>query len=913
MSVRTRTLITIGATLLGLIIILFIGTSTMLVRSFAQFEEQRTRIEVRRADSALHQEIHNLGSLAGAWAACGGFGAKSLTLGSFPWLNSATLADHRTNIVLCYNNAQQLALTREYIDGRRSLQPLNSATAQFYQRQARRLCQIGRRSGIEGVLTSPNGPVLFAARSVFSATDRRTITATLVLGRYLDSATIIELGQTNRLQLDLFPESQQMPDDVRRALKELSSDRPYQVNPVSAANIAGYLLINDLNHHPVGVLRVQQPRSLYNRSWQGVRYIMISLLLIGLVISVLAIMLLEKQVLAPLAHLSAYVTHIGESGDLAARLPVKGRDELACLASSLNQMLTALETSQEELRKKEALRESEERYRTLVELSPDAVFLVRDGNFVFANAAGVDLLGASEPEDLLDQPFLGALHPEHQDLLQRHLQYLSDGQHTPSEERFVRLDGTVIEVELLAVPFTYQDQPATQIVVRDITERKRDRERLNYLAYFDPLTGLPNRQLFNDRLKQALALAHRRKEHVTVMVLDLDRFKEINDTLGHHVGDRLLQAVATRLKDCMRESDTISHIGGDEFFLLLPNTNGSHNAETVARKVINSFAEPIIVDSHELYITASLGICSYPDDGANVEVLVKNADMAMYRAKAAGRNSFALYSPEMGALVTERRSMENKLRKALDRGELTVYYQPKVDLRTGRVTGMEALARWPSPELGMVPPMLFIPMAEETGLIEPIGEFVLRAACAQNRVFQLSGCPRLQVAVNLSVVQFQQTTLIETVKRILQETTLPPHLLELEITESVAMQNIDHTLSVLRSLDELGVSIAIDDFGTGYSSFSYLTKFPVHTLKIDRSFIQDLLYDEDDTAIVSAIIAMTHSLRRRVVAEAVETEVQAQFLREHDCDEAQGYLFGKPVPPEEFIQLADRINGTLVA
>lgn len=450
-------------------------------------------------------------------------------------------------------------------------------------------------------------------------------------------------------------------------------------------------------------------------------------------------------------------------------------------------------------------------------------------------------------------------------------------------------------------------------LARDITERKRDRERLNYLAYYDPLTGLPNRQLFNGRLAQALTLAGRRHEQVTVVVLDIDRFKEINDTLGHQVGDCLLQEAALRLKECLRESDTIARIGGDEFFMALPNTKDARAAELAAQKMLRVFTEPFVVDLHELYISASLGMSVYPADGVSVDALVKNADTAMYRAKAGGRNTYAIYSQEMGATVSERRTLENKLRKAIDRGELSVHYQPKVDLRTGRVTGMEALARWHSEELGIVPPMLFIPLAEETGLIEPIGEYVLRTACAQNRLFQHAGDSRLRLAVNLSVVQFQQAMLVETIKRVLCDTSLPPHLLELEITESVAMHNIEHTISVLRSLDDLGVSIAIDDFGTGYSSFSYLTKLPIHTLKIDRSFIQDLLHDQDDAAVVAAIIAMTHSLRRRVVAEAVENEAQVEFLREHHCDEAQGYLFGRPVPPEELPSLVNQINSSVCA
>ena len=906
MTVRARTLLTIGATLFGLIVILFLGAGLILVRNLAQFEEQQTRVELLHAEEALRSEIRNLGSLADAWtadAAITGTGQVAP-----PWMNDTILAGQRLNLVLFFDRQQQLRFALGYDRYKQAGAPPPAAVVDSIRRQQAIFGTADRAQGRDGILRAPNGLLIVAARPMLPAGGTEKSRGTLILGRYLDQQVIRGMSRATRQQLSVYPLDASLPGDIRRAAEHLRSGQPYYVTSLTTNDIAGYLLVKDVSNTPVAVMHLQRLRGLHSRGQSSVRYFVVSLLLIGLVLGGLVMLVLEKQVLSPLARLCATVLRIGEAGDLSARLVVRGKDELARLSHAVNGMLGALETSQEELRKKEALRESEERYRSLVELSPEAVFIVRDDQFVFANATGVSLLGASSPDDLLGQPLAGALYHESREVIGLRLQRLTEQEWVPTEERFLRLDGSVVDVEMTVVPFAYQDQPALQIVARDITEQKRDRERLNYLAYYDPLTSLPNRQLFNDRLTQALALAGRRQEQLTVGVLDIDRFKEVNDTLGHQVGDCLLQEVAVRLRGCLRESDTIARIGGDEFFLALPNTKDTQGAEAAAQKILAVFTEPFTVDMHEMYISASLGLSIYPTDGAGVEALVKNADTAMYRAKASGRNTFAVYSQEMGASVFERRTLENKLRKAIDRGELAVYYQPKVNLRTGQVMGMEALVRWHCAELGTVPPALFIPLAEETGLIEPIGEFVLRTACAQNRVFQLASCPRLQVAVNLSVVQFQQPLLVDIVKRVLHETSLPPHLLELEITESVAMQNIEHTISLLRNLDDLGVSIAIDDFGTGYSSFSYLTKLPIHTLKIDRSFIQDILHDRDDAAVVAAIIAMTHSLRRRVVAEAVETEAQVEFLREHQCDEAQGFLFGRPVPPEELMALVHRIN-----
>jgi diguanylate cyclase (GGDEF)-like protein/PAS domain S-box-containing protein len=438
-------------------------------------------------------------------------------------------------------------------------------------------------------------------------------------------------------------------------------------------------------------------------------------------------------------------------------------------------------------------------------------------------------------------------------------------------------------------------------------ERRESEARLHYLAYYDLLTGLPNRALFRDRLTQALARAERNKRLVGLMFLDLDRFKEINDTLGHDMGDHLLKTVAERLRSCMREEDTVARLGGDEFTVIVEGIEGPEGAALVAQKIIDVLAPPIKLAQHETFVSSSIGITVSPMDSTDLDQLLQNADTAMYRAKERGRNNYQFYRPEMNVTTLHHLQMETDLRYALERGEFLVYYQPKVELKTGAITGVEALLRWNHPGRGLVSPLEFIPMLEETGLITPVGEWLLSAACRQSRAWQEQGLAPLRMAVNLSPRQFQHDDLAGTVARVLQETGLEPGLLEFEVTESMLMHDPDNTAEILRQIKAMGVvRINIDDFGTGYSSFSYLKRFPISAVKLAQSFVQGLPDDEEDVAIVVAVIAMAHSLKLRVIAEGVERPGQLDFLREHGCDEIQGFICSPALPPAEFLELLER-------
>ncbi len=434
----------------------------------------------------------------------------------------------------------------------------------------------------------------------------------------------------------------------------------------------------------------------------------------------------------------------------------------------------------------------------------------------------------------------------------------------------------------------------------DITEKKLVEEKIRHMAQHDTLTQLPNRALLHDRVGQAIAQARRNNEVLALLFIDLDRFKAVNDSLGHAIGDRLLQEVARRLLACSRASDTTARLGGDEFVVLLGDLDRPEAARHVAQKVLDALSEPVTLDGHALTVTPSIGICAYPHDGEDVETLMRNADTAMYHAKQTGRNNFQFFTQAMNEAAQARLQLENDLRHALERGEFTLHYQPQLDLKTGAIVGFEALVRWRHPRRGMVAPSDFIAAAEETGLIGPIGERVLHEACAQARAWQTSGHPQLQVAVNCSARQFQDEKFVQTVSRILRETGMPAPRLELEVTESVIIHHSEEVNARFQALGDMGVRISIDDFGTGYSSLSYLKRLAIHQLKIDQSFVRDISADPDDAAIVSAIIAIAHSLDLNVVAEGVETAEQLAFLRSVGCDMGQGYLFSKPLPAEEF-------------
>ncbi len=564
----------------------------------------------------------------------------------------------------------------------------------------------------------------------------------------------------------------------------------------------------------------------------------------------------------------------------------------------------------ERKRTEEALHRSETKFRTLYDSSSDAVMLLDEKGFFDCNQATLVLFGCATLEEFCAKHPAG-LSPPQQPCGTDSMVLANEMIATAMEKGSTRFEwmhkrndtGEAFPADVVLTAMELDGKPIIQAIVRDITERKRAGEEIQYLATHDVLTGLPNRSMFNQLLNHAIQAARRYKRQFAVLFLDLDRFKIINDTLGHKAGDQLLQEVATRLKQPLRAVDVVGRLGGDEFVILIEEVSDSNQVATVAHKILTSIIKPITLMGQECRITASIGICMYPKDAEDEQSLMKNADMAMYLAKEEGKNNYQFYSEDIQSKSLERLSIETHLRFALERNELSLHYQAQVDFKTNAITGVEALLRWQNPYLGSVTPTQFIPVAEETGLIVPIGRWVLKTACAQNIGWQQQGLPAICMAVNLSLRQLMDDGLIDDIKTALNDSGMAPNLLELEITESMVMYNPARMISVLAEIKSLGVRLAIDDFGTGYSSLAQIKHFPVDTLKVDRSFIRNIPQDAGDKAITEAIISMGKTLGLNVVAEGVETAEQMSFLTNISCNEMQGYYFSKPIMPGQFADL----------
>jgi diguanylate cyclase (GGDEF)-like protein/PAS domain S-box-containing protein len=596
------------------------------------------------------------------------------------------------------------------------------------------------------------------------------------------------------------------------------------------------------------------------------------------------------------------------------------RDRLA----SLHQNLTKLRTANDQLQSKiaerkqteKAMIEKEELLQLVLDNIPQYIFW-KDRNSVYlgCNRNFAIIAGLKNPLEIVGKTDYDLPWKKEESDFFRECDARVMETDTPEYhiiEPLLQADGKQSWVNTNKIPLHDAQGNVVGILgtFEDITERQRVEEKIRYQARHDLLTGLPNRTLFNEQLSVSLTQACNSQSMLAVMFLDLDRFNTINDTLGHAVGDRLLQEVAKRLSSCLRQNDILARWGGDEFTLLVSQTNSADEVAKIAQRLLNALKPAFNLEGYSqacrstsLHISSSIGITLYPQDGEDAETLLRNADAALHRAKQQGRNNFQFYTAAMNSQACELLVLENELHHALKRREFVVYYQPQVNTTTGEITGMEALVRWQHPKFGLVAPDKFIPLAEETGLIVPIGEWVLKTACAQNKAWQDAGLSPLRVAVNLSVRQFQQPLLLNIVSQTLQETGLSPQFLDLEITETIAMQNVELTKAILSELHQMGVYLSIDDFGTGYCSLGYLKQFPLHTLKIDKSFVRDLATDPQNAGIINAIMMLGRGFNLRVIAEGVETEAEKDCLLSFQCEEMQGYLSSPPLPAEEATKL----------
>jgi len=693
--------------------------------------------------------------------------------------------------------------------------------------------------------------MLVSSRPIITSQYQGPIRGALIMGRYLGREEIARLGELTHLPLQIL--STNDPDrknEVLACTKQITSSASIHLDREQKNLLVGHILLNDVYGRPAAVVRVDLPRQITQQGKQTIVYFIVWFFFLALTILFVSFRFMGK-----------------------------------------------LQASR--LRRKE----TEHLYSSVVEHAAEGVVLIStaDRRVLDANHAVSELLGYPK-QDLVGRPFCDFM-VEDCTLLELQMQRLAQEQQVPWMEISIRRrDGSIAIMDSCASRTSLRGEQVACLLLHDITERKRYEAELMHQASYDALTGLPNRSLLRDRLEQLLALGDRTGLSQAVLLLDLDNFKYVNDSLGHAAGDALLKQVAGRLTTMTRRYNTVARLGGDEFVILLSNIK-TEEVALVAERLERQFEKPFDVEGQEVFVTVSIGISMSPTDGTTGDKLLKNADIAMYLVKEHGRNSFKFFADEMNRKVHDRLELELQMRHALERGEFVLYYQPRVRAHDGAVVGMEALIRWQPSDGPLVGPDRFIGLLEDTGLIVQVGEWVVREACRQTRAWQEDGLRGLRVSVNLSGRQFSQQGLEEMIARALRESFLLPDFLEVEITESMLMGDAQQAVGKLAGIKEMGVRIAMDDFGTGYSSLAYLRRFPIDTLKIDRSFVAGVITEPGDAVIAKTIISMAHNLKLEVVAEGVETIEQLEFMRAYGCQEVQGFFFGRPLPPEEFAAL----------
>lgn len=897
MTLRKKTLYIIALTLSGLVIVLYAASQAIVLEGFARQEEEGTRQDILRVRTALDDNLSTLQGTTKDWAAWDDTYSYVVGANNDYYRsnldNDAPFTSNKLSLMVFVDSTGKVIFSRAYDLAHDARVPVPASLAQHLSPSNPLLDHPTLDSGVKGLLSLPEGPLLIDAEPILTSDSSGPVHGTLIFGRSLDAAALQRLSRTTLLSLTAYRIGDgRMPFDFKEALTHLSGEASTFARPLSSKTVAGYILLNDIYGKPAIVFRSETPRNGYEQGQSTVLYFLGALIIVGIVFGVIILLLLEKGALLRLARLSKGVNAIGASGDLSARVPVVGKDELASLAANINNMLEALGLSQRRRW------ESERRFRAIFEHALDPLIIMDDaGDIIEANPATRSLLGLPQDELFVGKvdDFIHSTHVDEDHQLSQ--LFLQHGAHL-GELRIVRKDGEIREVEFYTKSNFLTGYHL--VAIRDVTDRKRLAEQLEHQAFHDPLTDLPNRALFMDRLAHALTRAGRRADSVGVLFLDLDDFKVVNDSLGHNVGDQLLVSVGERLNRCIRAGDTVARLGGDEFTILVENITRVSDIIIVTERIAEQMQTPFHLGGAEVFISTSIGVAISASSQERPDDLLRNADMAMYEAKSKGKARYAAFDPIMDTRAWERLQMETDLRRAIERNEFRVHYQPVVELQTGRIVEVEALVRWQHPQRGLISPADFIPLAEQTGLIVSIGQWVLKEACRQVRAWQeeWEGDQSLMLSVNLSARQFQENRLVDNIAHVLKETGLGAQCLKLEITESVALDSTGPTLTTFEELKALGLQLAIDDFGTGYSALSYLKRYPIDTLKLDCTFTGGLGRDAEDTAIVHAVIAFAQALNLSVIAEGIETAEQLAHLKSLGCDRGQGYYFSKPLPAE---------------
>jgi diguanylate cyclase (GGDEF)-like protein len=830
MKLKNKVLITISLIWLTFLVITYLVAHTVVLKSFLTLEQDRSHRDLSRIDHALDQIDYALFTFTEDWASWDDLyaymqGHNPLFLANN--LNLTALVNSSINLITYWDKNGKLIVGSAVDTDNKKLLPYPHGLEKYIHAGSPLLNEQNTKTGIRGYMLINDKIMLVAASAITNGDKSQVALGTLITGRYLSPSLLAVIKNATKLNLDIATLDEIKNDRGLMDIFQQTTDTAngHIAQPINRNTLAGYTLIRDINHEPIGLIRMTIPRSIYLAGLDTINYFLVSFIILGILFSLLMIWLLHLIIVKRLEKLDRQVAEISTNKTISKRVDTDGHDELTFVATALNSLLDIIQTSQAQLEQR-------------------------------------------------------------------------------VEQR------------------THELKSANKQLEQEITERKvienelmTNKEHLVRLAHYDNLTALPNRVFFSEILNKALNHAQRQHKHLAILFVDLDRFKAINDALGHSTGDEVLKELAKRFEATLRSGDIIARLGGDEFIILLSDIQHPKITSHVAEKILQACIDPIHVKQHEFVITASIGICIFPNDGTSLEDLQRHADMAMYKAKRAGGGIYQYFTNEMNLEAHEHIKLESALRKAISNNEFVLYFQPKLDLKEETIEGAEALIRWENPALGLITPATFIPLAEETGLIMQIGEWVLREACRINKKWQDEGYKPITIAVNLSPKQFRHQDITQLVISILQETGLAAEYLELEITESAMMDNVENAILKLTEIKALGVKISLDDFGTGYTSISYLKQFPIDVIKIDQSFIKGIPQNKNDTAITSAVIAMAHNLELQVIAEGVETPEQLQFLSDHRCDMIQGYFISRPVPEQKFVlQLsqmntsADRIN-----
>jgi diguanylate cyclase (GGDEF)-like protein/PAS domain S-box-containing protein len=906
-----RSIVLIVSICFGLLItILFVTTQTLTYKKFNDLEDELINSNLRRSLNAVAGITSSLNILVADWANWDDT-YKFVQDGNEDYIVSnlpvETFKSQQNNLIILLNSNKELVWGQYLPPGEEKLMPLVTGTKKLLRSLIGDPHINKDGTGFSGIISLHDTLFILSCKPVLTSNYAGPSTGWLIMAKAIDSETVEELRQRTELDLALFNNSSpSLPDSLKNGMKNNSGNKVFPLieKTNDSLRCTGQLL--DLKGNNVAFMVVTSPRNIYSSGMQVSRTLLMIILSSGALTGLLLLLLLENKILKRIANLNDQVISVQDT-DSYSFTPLAGKDEISTLSRSILKMLHILRKNFSELQEmQQFLTASEERYKTLFMNTGNACVVISEDIIIqLANQEFYTIMKIPEGESVENRLFSDFIHPEELERMTKwhYLRRQSGAQPPRSYEiRYLDHNGRIRNGILTVALIPGTSNSSCSLL--DITDHKKAENELKQKAFYDSLTGLPNRQLFNDRLKHAIDNARRNQTIVGVLLLDIDEFKNVNDSLGHHAGDVVLQLIADRIGKSIRKSDTLARLGGDEFVIIVEAPQDTNCLFIIADKIIADFMTPYFVENHEFHLGVSVGITVYPDTGENAEELLKNADLAMYESKQKGKNRYHLYTHDLNDKAQRRMLMDRDLRQAIATDNFEVYYQPKVFLDNEKIYGMEALVRGKNIDGGIIAPGEFIPFAEANGLITPIDLFVLKKACGQTAQWLRDGLGPLIISVNISTKHFRNGDFVSQVANILHETGLPASCLELEITETAMMKDFDRTISSLVKFRDMGVAISLDDFGTGYSSLNYLHNLPIQTLKIDKSFIDHICEEHSSTLeLVKIIISIADAMKIKVVAEGVETKDQQRTLQAIGCSKAQGYLFSKPVPSGNFYDL----------